>query len=139
MVNGKRESVRQGIVGIVVRDGRLLVIRRSTWVEAPGAFCFPGGAIEDGETEADALRREFREELGVSVEPVRRVWKSRTDWDVDLAWWLAELPVDASFRPRREEVAETHWLTIQEIRGLPELLSSNLQFLDALERGEFSI
>lgn len=139
MVNKEHQSVRHGVVGIVVRDGRLLVIRRSMSVEAPGAYCFPGGAIEEGETEAEALGREFIEELGVSIKSVRRVWRSRTDWNVELAWWLAELPQHASFRPRAKEVASTHWLTIGEIRGLPNLLSSNSQFLDALERGDFSI
>jgi len=139
MVNEEHQSVRHGVVGIVVRDGQLLVIRRSMSVEAPGAYCFPGGAIEDGETEAEALRREFTEELGVSIKPVRRVWRSRTDWNVELAWWLAELPEHRSFRPNLAEVAETHWLTTDEIRGLPNLLSSNLQFLDALQRGDFSL
>jgi 8-oxo-dGTP diphosphatase len=139
MVDTEHQPVRHGVVGIVVRDGRLLVIRRSMWVEAPGTYCFPGGAIEDGETEAEALRREFREELGVAIEPLRRIWQSRTEWNVQLAWWLVELPQHESLRPHRDEVASTHWLTVDEIRVLPHLLSSNLQFLAALQRGEFSL
>ena len=139
MVNEERPPARHGVVGIVIRDGRLLVIRRSLSVEAPGAYCFPGGAIEEGETEDEALRREFQEELGVSVEPVRRVWRSQTDWNVDLSWWLAILPEHASCRPNQEEVDQTHWLTIQEIRELPNLLSSNRRFLDAFRRGDFAM
>jgi (d)CTP diphosphatase len=139
MANRDHEPVRYGVVGIVVRGGRFLVIRRSRSVEAPGAYCFPGGAIEDGETQPEALCREFREELGVSIRPIRRVWQSRTDWSVELAWWLAELPPRSSLQPCHKEVASTHWLTTEQIRGLPNLLSSNGQFLDALQRGEFSI
>ena len=64
-------SSRQGAVAVVVRDDRFLVIRRSANVVAPGAFCFPGGGIEAGETEERALVREFREELGATIVPVR--------------------------------------------------------------------
>jgi 8-oxo-dGTP pyrophosphatase MutT (NUDIX family) len=142
--NGSRQPEssspsRKGVVGVVTRGDQLLVIRRSQSVEAPGTYCFPGGAIEAGETEQDALRREFVEELGTAARPIRRLWRSRTDWNVELAWWLAELPADAMLSPQPLEVASFHWLTVQEIRGLPRLLSSNHGFLDAAERGEFSL
>lgn len=131
--------VRHGVVGIVVRGGRLLVIRRSDLVEAPGAYCFPGGAIEKGESESAALEREFAEELAVAIRPVRRLWQSRTDWNVELRWWLADVNEESTFTPDSREVASVHWLTIDQMRQLPGLLSSNLMFLDALQRGEFSL
>ena len=122
-------------MAVIVRDGRMLVIRRSQSVVAPGAFCFPGGGIEPGETEAQALVREIREELGVAVKPVRRIWQSVTPWGVDLAWWLADLAADADPVPNPTEVESLHWHTPQEMAGLPELLESNRDFLDALESG----
>ena len=80
---------RRGSVAGVVRDGRLLVIRRSQFVVAPRTFCFPGGAIEGSESEEEALVREIREELGVTVRPERRIWQSVTPWHVHLSWWLS--------------------------------------------------
>jgi 8-oxo-dGTP diphosphatase len=130
---------RRGVVGVVPRGDRLLVICRSQSVEAPGAFCFPGGAIEGAETEIATLRRELHEELGVAARPIRRLWQSRTDWNVDLAWWLADLDPGERLEPRPSEVASVHWLTLEEIRRLPRLLSSNRQFIDAFQRGEFSL
>ena len=56
---------RRGAVAIVVREGRMLVIRRSRHVIAPLTYCFPGGGIEDGETEETAVVREVHEEIGV--------------------------------------------------------------------------
>src|ERR1700730_11168438 len=82
---------RRGAVAVVTRDARFLVIRRSANVVAPGAFCFPGGGIEANESEEQALVREFREELGAAIRPMRRVWKSITRWQTELAWWLGEL------------------------------------------------
>jgi len=130
---------RRGAIAVVHRAGRLLVIRRSDQVVALGAYCFPGGGIEGEETETEALVRELQEELGVDIFPVRRLWRSVTDWSVELAWWLADFSADAEIRPAPAEVEQALWLTIEEIRVLPNLLSSNHQFLDALESGEISI
>lgn len=52
--------VRRGAVAIIVREARCLMIRRAEGIAVPGAYCFPGGGIEDGETEAQAVRRELR-------------------------------------------------------------------------------
>ena len=130
--------MRCGAVAVICRADRLLVIRRAATVEAPGTYCFPGGALEPGETEEDAIRRELREELGVDVVPVRRIWQSITPWQVDLRWWLADLDPAAALQPNPAEVASAHWLTRADIRPLPELLTSNHHFLDALERGELN-
>jgi 8-oxo-dGTP diphosphatase len=53
------------VVGLVhVEAGRLLVVRSRN----KKAFYLPGGKIEPGESPADALRREVREELGIELE-----------------------------------------------------------------------
>ena len=126
---------RKGVIGIVVDRDRLLVIRRSKSVIAPGYYCFPGGGIEAGETEPEALRREFLEELALEIEPTEQIWQYTTPWQVRLSWWLAERVDSEQPIANPDEVESVHWFTLAEIyklgnRGLP----SNRAFLDAIDR-----
>src|SRR5438874_2042983 len=65
-----------------------------------------------------------------------RVWQSITPWQVELAWWLAELADNTPLHPEPAEVESIHWHTPAEIALLPELLESNHHFLAALATGE---
>jgi len=58
-----------GVGGLVVRDGRVLLIRRG---KQPlyGRWTLPGGTLELGESLEDAVVRELREETGVRVRPL---------------------------------------------------------------------
>ena len=120
-----------GVVAVIVRDNRFLVIRRSEFVRAPRRFCFPGGEVQPDETEADALIRELQEELSVPIKPRDCLWRSVTSWGVSLAWWHAELPAEAILCPNLQEVESVHWLLSDELLALPELLESNREFLQA--------
>ncbi len=130
---------KRGVVAVVPDGQRLLVIKRSRTVVAPGAYCFPGGGIHDGESEEAAIVREMREELNIDSTPIRRIWQSLTPWQVDLGWWLVELPTKFELRANEGEVAEITWLLPHEIRSLDGLLESNHHFFDAWDRGEFSL
>ena len=103
------------VVGCRRDDGRWLLIRRG-WniAAAPGKVCFPGGAVEIGETQRHAVVREMREEMGVGVEPVQRVWqKAYEDKPLLLSAWLGRL-LSHDFQVDASEVAQTLWLTAQE-------------------------
>ena len=138
-MNNKAIPIRRGAIGVIRREERFLVIRRSRTVTAPGAYCFPGGGIEAGESEPQALIRELQEELGITVEPVAQVWRSITPWRVELFWWLAELAEDAILAPNPSEVESSHWLSSGEILALPNLLTTNREFILGVQSGEIRL
>ena len=56
---------------MLTRNGAVLVEKRRADDEAdPGLTLLPGGHVESGESLAQALRREMREELGIRVEKI---------------------------------------------------------------------
>jgi 8-oxo-dGTP diphosphatase len=139
MSNDSSSGPQYGVVAVAVRDHRLLVVRRSQQVVAAGAHCFPGGAIEKGESEPQALIREIREELSAAILPIRRLWQSVTPWGVWLAWWLGELPPGEEPIPNPAEVESVGWYSPAETAALPGLLESNRAFLEALAAGEIDL
>jgi ADP-ribose pyrophosphatase YjhB (NUDIX family) len=64
--------VKVRVTGIVIEDGRLLLLNQDT--DTGRSWSLPGGKLEDGETLAEALVREMKEETGLDVEPGRLLY-----------------------------------------------------------------
>jgi 8-oxo-dGTP diphosphatase len=102
---------RVSVVAAVVRRGdAILVTRRPDRPGRPGQWEFPGGKVEPGEAEPDALRRELREELGceAAVGPLLLRHAHRyPEVDVELAFYACALAPGAE--PAAIGVAELAW------------------------------
>lgn len=99
----------------VVRDGRLLVARRSRPAELAGRWELPGGQVEAGESDVDALVRECKEELGVTITVGDRVGP-----DLPLGrrmLWVYAASVPAG-EPRAIEHAELRWVRAADLAEL---------------------
>jgi 8-oxo-dGTP diphosphatase len=103
---------------VVERAGRYLVTRRPHGVHLEGCWEFPGGKIEPGESHAEGLRREMREELGVDVLVGRElltVTHEYADREVELHFYACEL--DGEPVPRLGQ--EMRWVSRAALRTLP--------------------
>ncbi|HRO34203.1 MAG TPA: NUDIX domain-containing protein [Brevundimonas sp.] len=69
---GADYRLRHAVFGLAVDDdGRIACVRVDR--DGGGYFDLPGGAVDGDETEPEALAREFGEETGLRVRPVRRL------------------------------------------------------------------
>jgi 8-oxo-dGTP diphosphatase len=114
-VQTERPMLRIIVGAAIIEDGRVLACARAAPPEVAGRWEFPGGKVEEGETEPEALIRECEEELGVKVEIGARVGA-----DVLLAHGQAVLKVYLcrlldDQTPQRLEHAELRWLGSDEL------------------------
>lgn len=117
-------------MAVLTRAGRVLVIRRGPGVLNPGYWTLASGRIEPGESQPAALVREVREELGLAVRPLAKVWECDTDdGGFRLHWWTAEI-TDGEPVPDPGEVAEVRWLAPGEFRRLAPTFSGDHEFFD---------
>src|SRR5580704_1967672 len=66
------ELPRIGVGGVVIRDGRALLIRRGT-EPLKGEWSIPGGMLDVGETLAEGVIRELFEETGLQVRVIELI------------------------------------------------------------------
>jgi 8-oxo-dGTP diphosphatase len=114
---------------LIERDGRLLVAQRPPGKSLPLKWEFPGGKFEPGESGAEALAREIREELGVSISIARALPEVTHDYGtfaITLSPFVCTLTAGEPIP--REHVA-LHWCTAAEAAGL-DLAAADVPVLE---------
>ncbi|MFF4877960.1 MULTISPECIES: (deoxy)nucleoside triphosphate pyrophosphohydrolase [unclassified Micromonospora] len=111
----ERRDLKVIVGAAIIRDGRVLACARSAPPEVAGMWEFPGGKVEPGEAEIDALIRECSEELAVRVEIGDRVGR-----DVRMAHGRSVLKVYAARlldgdEPQALEHSAMRWLSAAEL------------------------
>ncbi|WP_157249472.1 (deoxy)nucleoside triphosphate pyrophosphohydrolase [Nonomuraea typhae] len=117
------------VAAVIVSDGRVLAAQRAEPPELAGGWEFPGGKVDPGESEEEALVRECREELGVEIAVGARVGG---DWPLSPGYvmraWLAT--VEAG-EPAAKEHLALRWLAPQEYFAV-DWLGADLPVMQAV-------
>lgn len=101
---------RDAVVAVLVHAGRVLVIQRGPAVSRAGFWAPPSGRVEPGESQPGALVREMREELGLAVVPLAKVWECNTDdGSYRLHWWTGQV-THPRLAPDPDEIADARWI-----------------------------
>jgi 8-oxo-dGTP diphosphatase len=122
------ESVIRVVAAVIADGERLLVCQRPLDKRHGGLWEFPGGKCEQGESDADAARRELREELGVDVTYVGMA--EVTILDPGSRFEIAFVPVSISGIPECHEHIALSWGKPDELARLP-LAPSDRRFIEA--------
>ena len=103
------------VAALICRGGRFLICRRPAHKARGLLWEFVGGKVEPGETKAQALARECREELAVEVDvgaPFMEVTHAYPDITVHLTLLWAQI---RSGEVRLLEHCDMRWITPDEI------------------------
>ena len=112
-----------GVGGAVIRDGKLLMVRRASR-RGRGNWQIPGGFVEQDETMEQAVVREVHEESGVTAEVVGVLGiRNRYDPDNGNSTYviLALRPVSGEPVPDNHEVDMAAYFSLEEIDALEQV------------------
>ncbi len=122
----------EAIVAVITYRDKVLFICRGPGVPDAGYWAPLSGKIEPGERQQDAVIREVKEEVGLSVRPLQKVWESvSASGSHTLHWWLAEY-VGGELTLDRREVSEARWVTIGEISELGQTFAGDREFFQSV-------
>jgi 8-oxo-dGTP diphosphatase len=122
--------VSEAIVAVIRRGDAVLAIQRGPRGPFPGWWSLPSGRIEPGESQPEAVIREMREELGLEVTPLAKVWECPTDdGSFRLNWWtVLPLREPVELRPDPVEVSVARWVSAEEFLALTPSFEGDREF-----------
>lgn len=108
------------VAAVIEREGRYLITQRRPTAVLPLLWEFPGGRVEDGETDAIALAREMQHRLGVEIEVGQLISFVRHPYEryvVDL--YLYECKFTGSREPAALNVNAFQWVSSGDFEKYP--------------------
>lgn len=114
------------VASVIEREGKFLICQRPSDKRHGGLWEFPGGKVENGESDFEAVQRELCEELGVEVIEVGPVRFSVSDPGSHFI--IEFLLVSILGQPQCLEHAAVTWLREHELLELP-LAPSDRQYV----------
>jgi 8-oxo-dGTP diphosphatase len=137
----KREYPDRPVVGIgavVIRDGRVLLIRRGV-APGRGLWAVPGGSLELGETLQQGAEREILEETGITIrarEPIYAFDFFERDPDGRIRFHFVVVDLAADYIrgdvKGADDALEARWLAPGDLDHLP-VSKNTLKLLQAAE------
>ncbi|UXS75722.1 (deoxy)nucleoside triphosphate pyrophosphohydrolase [Staphylococcus chromogenes] len=107
------------VVGAIIFDGhKVLCAQRSEKMSLPLMWEFPGGKIEQGESDIEALKRGIREEMKCDLEVGEKVTTTTYEYDfaiIQLTTYRCQLK---SQLPTLTEHKAIEWLNKKDLKSL---------------------
>ena len=106
------------VAALIMKDGKILIAKRSTGnKDVIGKWEFPGGKVEENETEEQAIEREIKDEFDILVKAekfVTNVISKDKDRQIDLRLYLCKY-IDGKIK--LNDHSDYKWVHKDEILG----------------------
>jgi len=104
------------IAAVIEQDGKYLLAKRPIHKNHGGLWEFPGGKIIDGENDFEAINRELKEELDISVKQLGKLlWQAR---DTRTNFLVEFYEVTFKGHPKAVEHEKIKWTSVPELGTL---------------------
>lgn len=124
------------VAALVIEDGRILLCRRAPGQKLAGFWEFPGGKVEQGETDKESLERELREELGIVTKAIKHVSQNvhhYSDISITLALYLTKIVSGEIVHTVHDK---TEWVIKKELPSI-NLAPADIPFVKKILSEEF--
>jgi 8-oxo-dGTP diphosphatase len=112
------KKVIRVVAAVIEHDGRYLITQRRPGAVLPLLWEFPGGRVEEGENDSQALIREVKGRIGVEVAVFEKLgdhFHEYTQYDVLMSMYACAVPKGAE--PTAVGVNDVRWVTSDELPG----------------------
>lgn len=133
-VEMSRPTIRVVAAALFDSRGRVLIAQRPPGTHMAGLWEFPGGKIDRGETELEALRRELLEELGIALGEAERMLELSHDYPerrVELCMWRV---TSYAGEPRTLDGQALKWVDVADLES-EDLLEADRPIVEMLTQG----
>lgn len=134
-------DIRVGRGALVDDENRVLLVQRRFDGGNGGMWEIPGGQIEPGEDEAQAVMREFREETGLDIVPAspfftaeKRQLRDTPRSGLYIVRCAVAQHVGGELHINSSEVNDARWIDYQQALRLPDITQASRNGLDILGR-----
>jgi mutator protein MutT len=125
MKNNEKTPKNEVVLGVIKNSVNKVLIVSRAWPEksldgsAMLTWAFPGGEIDEGETQEEALIREVRSETGFKVKVLDKISERiHPQFNVKIHYFSCEI-IPGSMRPISDvhEIESTKWVDVSELRN----------------------
>jgi len=124
-------KVYKVVCGIINHEDKIFIARRKKGKDFAGKWEFPGGKIEIGESEQNALKRELKEELGMNVNVQNKIAYNLHEYEtfkINLIAFKCDF-ISAKFQLIDHD--QYKWVLPEHLKNY-ELAEADLPFIDYL-------
>lgn len=128
------------VAAILISDNKIFIAKRKGNDEFTDQFEFPGGKIEIGESQIEALKRELDEELSLEIESekyYKTIEHSYSNFDISLHLYIC--------KPKTKQmVLHIHslgkWVTLDELKKISDqFVEADHEFIEQIKEGDLKI
>lgn len=102
------------VTAAIFKENKLLICQRSEKMILSGYYEFPGGKVESGESDDEAVAREIKEELDMIVEVGELIAQTSYEYE-DFSLDLLTYKCKTDDKPKMIEHSDMKWIAVSEL------------------------